>query len=72
MDYRHGTGLAKISDAATYLQVSRTKIYRLMRTGELPYVMIGHRRRIPWLALHSLASSGTPEGDPQGVDPRES
>lgn len=60
---QRNSGLAKIADATSYLQVSRTKLYRLMRSGELPYVMIGHRRRIPWSALRSLASLGTAESE---------
>ncbi|PQO38884.1 hypothetical protein C5Y96_03155 [Blastopirellula marina] len=55
------TGLAKVTDAVRFLQISRTKLYDMMKSGELPFVLIGRNRRIPWAAIHYLAVHGTTE-----------
>ena len=38
--------LYKLTDVATALSVSRTKVYELVRTGALPSVRIGGSRRV--------------------------
>lgn len=48
-------GLAKVGDAAEFLNLSRPTIYRLMESGELRSVKISGSRRIPWSELHRIA-----------------
>ena len=55
-------GLAKIADAQDFLQISRTKLYTLMRGGELHYVKLGRNRRIPWSTLHEFVARLTRSG----------
>lgn len=50
-------GLQRISDAARFLGVSRSLIYRLINSGVLPSVRIGRSRRIPIRAVHELAAT---------------
>lgn len=47
------------NSAARVLDVSRSMIYHLMKTGHLTYVVIGADRRIPVSAVEKLAQSGT-------------
>jgi excisionase family DNA binding protein len=47
-------GLVSPREAASYLQLSRTTVYTLMRTGQLAYCQIGRRRRIPRRALEEF------------------
>ncbi len=49
-------GLERVSDAARFLGVSRSLIYKLLNAGELPSVKIGNSRRIPIRAVRDLAS----------------
>jgi excisionase family DNA binding protein len=53
-----GEGLATIADAQAFLKLSRSAIYGLMETGQLPYVKLGRCRRIPRRALTALAAAG--------------
>jgi excisionase family DNA binding protein len=48
-------GLQRVSHAARFLGLSRSKIYDLMHEGHLPYVMIGRSRRVPIAAVQALA-----------------
>jgi excisionase family DNA binding protein len=48
-------GLERISDAARFLGVSRSLVYRLMNAGVLPSVRIGRNRRLPIKAVRELA-----------------
>ena len=50
-------GLLRISEAASFLRVSRAMLYVLMERGKLPFVKVGRARRIPKRALVSLAAS---------------
>jgi excisionase family DNA binding protein len=50
-------GLQRISDAARFLGVSRSLVYRLINSGVLPTVRIGRSRRIPIRAVHELAAA---------------
>jgi excisionase family DNA binding protein len=43
---RHG--LAKVSEVADFLKLSRAKVYQLMDAGELCHVKLGRSRRIRW------------------------
>jgi excisionase family DNA binding protein len=38
--------LYRVPDVAAFLSLSRTKVYELVRTGELPSVRIGGARRV--------------------------
>ncbi len=49
-------GLERISEAARFLGVSRSYIYRLMRSGVLPFVKLGKSRRLPIRAVRMLAA----------------
>jgi excisionase family DNA binding protein len=48
-------GLARITEAAAFLAVSRTTIYEALRAGRLSAVTLGADKRIPWPDLHRLA-----------------
>jgi excisionase family DNA binding protein len=48
-------GLVRVTEAARFLAISRSKIYGLMDSGQLPYVKLGRSRRIPRQALIELA-----------------
>jgi excisionase family DNA binding protein len=50
-----GAGLQRVSQAAQFLGISRSKIYELMNEGRLPYVLIGRSRRVPIMAVQALA-----------------
>lgn len=47
------------NNAARVLDVSRSKIYDLMKCGALGYVQIGADRRIPIAEIERIASEGT-------------
>jgi len=49
-------GLDRIRDAEDFTRLSRSKLYALMKAGELPYVTIGRCRRIPHRALIDLVA----------------
>jgi excisionase family DNA binding protein len=46
--------LATVADVAAYMAVSRSKVYQLMETGELPYIKLGKCRRIFWTDVQAL------------------
>jgi excisionase family DNA binding protein len=48
-------GFADVWEAAEYLSMSRSSIYKLMESGELQYAKFGKARRIPWRALREYA-----------------
>jgi excisionase family DNA binding protein len=50
-------GLERVSDAARFLGVSRSLIYKLMNAGVLPSAKIGNSRRIPIRAVRELAAA---------------
>lgn len=54
--------LARVSQALHFLNVSRTKLYDLMRDGELPFVKLGKTRRIAWEELFRLVERHTRTG----------
>jgi excisionase family DNA binding protein len=49
-------GLERVTDAARFLGVSRSLIYKLLDEGVLPSVKIGNSRRIPIRAVRDLAA----------------
>lgn len=48
-------GLDRVEEGARFLKISRSRLYELMSTGELPFVKIGRSRRIPHRAIVELA-----------------
>lgn len=48
------TSLERVPAVASYLGVSRSKVYAMMETGELPYVKLGKSRRVPRWAIQRL------------------
>jgi excisionase family DNA binding protein len=47
-------GAASTPEAQAWLGCSRRTLWRLMDRGELPYRMVGHRRRIPIASLREI------------------
>ena len=50
-------GLERISDAARFLGISRSSVYKLIAMGVLPSAKIGNSRRVPVRAVRELASA---------------
>jgi excisionase family DNA binding protein len=48
-------GFADVHEAAAYLSMSRSSVYKLMDSGDLQYAKFGKARRIPWRALREFA-----------------
>jgi excisionase family DNA binding protein len=48
-------GFASIREAARFLSVGRSTVYKLMEEGSLRYAKVGKCRRIPWRALREYA-----------------
>ncbi len=46
------------SNAARQLDVSRSMIYKLMKAGKLPYVLVGADKRIPAEEVERIAREG--------------
>ena len=44
-------GLMTVPEAVAFMRVSRSKIYNLMDSGQVPYAMIGRCRRLSKRAL---------------------
>lgn len=44
-------GLATVPEAAAFLSISRSKVYQMLQSRELPSIWLGKSRRIPRLAL---------------------
>jgi excisionase family DNA binding protein len=62
-DLRHANSLpakglrrlfVRPAEAAIMLAISRSKLYEMMLSGELPFVTIGSMKRIPLRALEAL------------------
>lgn len=49
-------GLMSVEDVMSFLQISRSTIWRMMDAGSLPYTNIGRIRRIPRRSVLDLAS----------------
>jgi excisionase family DNA binding protein len=56
-------GLLTISEAASFLRISRASLYSLMGSGELSFVKLGRSRRIPKRAVQDLAARNLHEGN---------
>jgi excisionase family DNA binding protein len=48
-------GFALVREAAAFLRVSRSNLYLMMDSGDLPYARFGKSRRVPWRALREYA-----------------
>ena len=48
----------KVNAAAAALDISRSKMYDLMRLGEVGYVWIGRDRRIPYTEILRVSTNG--------------
>jgi excisionase family DNA binding protein len=48
-------GFETVREAATFLSIGRSTLYKLMEAGDLPYAKFGKARRIPWRALRAYA-----------------
>jgi excisionase family DNA binding protein len=59
------SGLMSVPEAAAFLGLSRTSVYRLMAQGDLPYVSIRRTRRIPRQGVLHLAAANLHGG--QGI-----
>jgi excisionase family DNA binding protein len=44
-------GLAKISEAAQYLNISKAMVNKMLRAGKIPHTRFGKVYRIPWAWL---------------------
>jgi excisionase family DNA binding protein len=49
-------GLERVGPAAKFLGISRSQLYLMMESGELPFVKLGKCRCVPRLALKELAA----------------
>ena len=63
------SGLQPVNKVARFLSLSRSKVYSLMETGELPYVKLGKSRRVRWedvlqLVARNTVVRGLEEGQP--------
>jgi excisionase family DNA binding protein len=61
-------GLQRISEAARFLGVSRSLVYKLIRAGQLPTVKLGKSRRVPVRAVRALATTNLVEATASALD----
>ena len=52
-------GLQPVPEVAKFLAISRSKVYQLMDSGELPYVKLGKSRRVRWPDVLRLIEEST-------------
>ncbi|MCO1657876.1 helix-turn-helix domain-containing protein [Pseudonocardia humida] len=62
--------LLSVEDAAGRLSISRTRMYALIKAGEIASIRVGRLRRIPSSALESFIERLTAEQIPQQQDRR--
>lgn len=51
--------LQSVRRVAEFLAVSRSKVYLMMESGELPYVKLGKSRRVRWSDVMRLVDRNT-------------
>jgi excisionase family DNA binding protein len=51
--------LVPVEEAAAALSVGRTAFYRLLRSGEIASLMIGHQRRVPIASIEAYVARQT-------------
>jgi excisionase family DNA binding protein len=52
-------GLLNLDEAATFLRISKSKLYLLMSAGDLAFVKLGRSRRVSMFALKNLIERNT-------------
>lgn len=58
--------LLRVSEAAEACSVSRSQMYTLLARGDIPYVVVGSRKRIPvdglraWVRQHQVGGTSRP------------
>jgi excisionase family DNA binding protein len=57
-----GPLLVRVEDAARMLSLSRSIVYEMLNSGELPSVRRGSARRIPLAAIHAWIAANTSPG----------
>jgi excisionase family DNA binding protein len=59
-----------VAEVAAIIRVSKMTVYRLMHTGELEAIRVGHTFRVPERALTQyLRDAGIASGDRDSVSP---
>ena len=48
------SSLATVREVAAFLSLSRSKVYQMMDSGELPYIKLGKCRRVHWADVEAL------------------
>jgi len=51
-------GLLNVKETSEFLRISRTKLYELMASHEMPFVKLGKCLRIPKVVLKIFAKQG--------------
>jgi excisionase family DNA binding protein len=51
--------LARVPEVARFLNVSRSKVYQMMDSGQLRYVKLGKSRRLCWRDVMELVETST-------------
>ena len=57
MENTQNVGLAKISEAAKFLNLSKAMVNKMLRDGRIPSVRFGKVYRIPWTWLHNAVNT---------------
>jgi excisionase family DNA binding protein len=57
------SGLRSVRTVAEFLAISRSKVYQLMESGQLPYVKLGKSRRVRWSDVLALVERHTVGGE---------
>lgn len=47
-----------VGDVADYLGVNKALVYRLMRSSQLPYIVVGSRRRVKQSDVQKIIEAG--------------
>ncbi len=64
----HAVQLLTVVDAAQHLCISRSKIYELLASGELPSVRIGRNRRITMSDLAEFVENHLERSAPAPIE----
>jgi excisionase family DNA binding protein len=59
VDKGSGECLARVSEVAAFLKLSRSKVYGMMDAGELKYIKLGKSRRLRWNDVMELLEANT-------------
>lgn len=58
-------GLAKISEAAKFLNLSKAMVNKMLRDGRIPSTRFGKVYRIPWSWLNNAVSANPVAAQPE-------